>query len=311
MKEALQLCSLALNPSSPSPTASMVRISDGYCQSYGGTFCISVPVDIDIGACFSPKAVANFYRKERKAVSFKLHKNKLVLQEGKEKLSIPFLAVDEMVTLDVISKPRPIKFDTTHIKTCVDIIDPANSRIWAQGISFRYGMMEATNNSIVVSAITDFNDDIEFNLPVASAKALLKFKSPITHIATDQRAVKFIHKDGSSLTSLSICEQMIETKDFYRGEWTPLGLKPALAKDLLSIECEDLKFTDGIVIYSDGDVVGNIELGTNTDIAVSVGKENFDALIRLSSDIMLSDDLYRFQAVSATCRIISSTRGNK
>lgn len=308
MKEALTLCSLALNPSSPSPTSSMVRISDGFCQSYGGTFCISVPVDIDIGCCFSPKAVANFYRKGRKAVSFKLHRNKLVLQEGKEKLSIPFLPPDDMVTLDVISKPRPIALDMKCLKLCSDIIDPSHSKVSCQGVSFRIGMMESSNGRVVVSAVTDFDDNIEFNLPVASAKALLKFKSEIVAISTDQRAVKFHMKDGSSLTSLSITEQLVDTAQFYAGKWKPVNLKKGVAEDLQSIDCDSLIFFDGNISYIKELAEGELSQVCDKGFDVKAGKSEIDSILQISHEIALSEDNNRLQAFADNCRGICVTQ---
>lgn len=310
MKNALQLCSLALNPIAPSPTASMVRISDGFIESFGGTFAIRVPVHVEVGACFNPALAATFFRKERKLVAYTLAKNKLVFQEGKEKLSLPFLPPEEMVTLDVLSRPRKVKFDMTHLKTCADIVDPANSRMWAQGISFRAGMMEATNNALVVSAVTDFPDEFEFNLPQSSAKALLRFKSEVTGIAIDQQSVKFCFADGSSLTSLVICEQMIETAPFYRGEWTPLALEPETAKDLLSIACESVEFKGGTALYLDGHMQGEITGVASKVVAVHVGKPSLDTLLQISADLRLSDDGQRLMAVSASCRAIASTRAH-
>ncbi len=306
MKQELALCSLALNPQAPSPTATMVKLDDGFLTSYGGTFCIRVPMKVEVGACFSPTMVATFFRKERKAVSYTLNKKKLVLQEGKEKLTIPFLPAEEMPTLDVLSKPHKVTFDMTYLKIAADIVDPAHSKLCAQGVMFRYGMLEATNGRCLVGAKTGFHEDLEFNLPVASAKALLRFKSDIVGVAVDQGAVKFIFADGSSLTSLLICEELIETGPYYRGEWTPMKIKAEVAKDLLTIDCDTVIFFAGNATYVKGTAEGEISGACGKEFDIKVSKENLDVMLKVSADIRLSEDKSRFMAVSEKCRVIST-----
>jgi hypothetical protein len=261
---------------------------------------------IEIGACFNPTLAANFFRKDRKAVSYTLDKKKLVFKEGKEKLSVPCLPPEELVTLDVLASSTPCSILMEHFRSLVDVINPANSRVWAQGISFRYGMMEATNDSVIVSAVSGLPDDMEFNLPVDSAKALMRFKSAVVATACDNRAVKFLFADGSSLTSLTIVEQMIETARFYEGEWTPMALKDT--EDLLKLECDGIQFHDGNATYLQEKSKGVIEGACASSANVTVGKEPLDRLLRISSDIRVSKDGNRLMAVAENCRGICSTR---
>ena len=308
MKNALALCSLALNPVAPSPTASMVKLDDGFMVSYGGTFCVRVPMKVEVGACFNPGMVATFFRKERKAVSYTLNKKKLVLQEGKEKLTIPFLPPDEMPTLDVLSKPHKVTFDMSYLKIAADIVDPAHAKLCAQGVQFRYGMLEATNGRCLVGAKTGFDTDLEFNLPVASAKALLRFKSDVVGVAVDQGAVKFIFKDGSSLTSLLICEELIETGAYYKGDWTPLKLKAEVAKDLLSIDCDDVIFFGGNATYVKGNAEGELSSACGKEFDIKVSKEYLDVMLKVSADIRLSEEGGRLMAVGEKCRVVSAAK---
>lgn len=308
MKHELALCSLATNLLAPAPTASMVKLDDGHLVAYGGTFCIRTPMPVDVGACFNPALAATFFRKERKLVSYTLNKNKLVFQEGREKLSIPFLAPEEMPVLDVLSKPVKVKFDMTHLKHAADIVDPAHSKLCCQGIQFRYGMMEATNGRVLVAAITDFDDALEFNLPVASAKALLRFKSEVVGISTDPNAVKFHFKDGSSLTSLCLCEDLMDTSQFFEGDWNPLKLKAEVAKDLLSIACDSVIFFKGNITYVKDLSEGELSGAVGKEFDIKVAKDNLDTMLRVSADIRVSADGNRLMAVSDTCRVISSTQ---
>ena len=308
MKHALALCSIALNPQAPSPTARMVKLDDGFLTSYGGTFCVRVPMKVEVGACFSPSLVSTFFRKERKTVSYTLNKGKLVMKEGNEKISLPFLPPEEMPTIDCLSKPRKVKFDMTYLKIASDVVDPAHSKLCAQGVMFRYGMLEATNGRCVISAKTGFHEDLEFNLPVASAKALLRFKSEVAGIALDKGVVKFIFADGSSLTSLLVCEELIETSPYYRGEWKSLELNLEVAKDLLSIDCDTVVFFEGNAIYIKELADGVLSGACEKSFDIKLAKTTLDVMLRVSADIRLNEDEFRLMAVSENCRVIGTTR---
>lgn len=307
MKTALQLCSLALNPQAPSPTATMVKLDEGFLTAFGGTFCVRVPMKVEVGACFKPESAANFFRKDRKAVAYTLHKGKLVMQDGKEKISLPYLPPDEMPTIDVFDDDQKVTLDRTYLKLCVDVIDPTHSKIACQGVQFRYGMMEATNGRLIVSAETGLDDEIEFNLPVDAAKALLKFKADVASIAADSSAVKFNFADGSSLTSLIIAEELMETAPYYGGKWTPLNLKKSVVDDLLSIDCDSVIFFEGNTTYIKDLAEGVLEGTCAKGLDVKILKKNLDTLLRISPDIALSEDKARLQAFADRCRGISVT----
>lgn len=306
MKSSLALCSLALNPAAPSPTASMVRIADGRMEAFGGVFCISVPCKVDIGACFNPSLFSTFFRKERTKVAYTLKKGKLTAQEGKEKLTIPCLPPEDMVTIDVLGEPDPVELDLSFLKVAADIVDPAHYKPACQGVSFRNGMLEATDGKLLVSAITDLEAP-DFILPVDTAKALLKFKSPIIGINVweDGSMVKFYHKDGSTLTSLLIEGELPDTSQFYAGDWTPLKLKDAA--DFAKIDCERVIFENGNATYVQEKSRGVIEGVCNPAVAATLTKRSLDTLLRISDDLRVEKSLSRVMAVSEMCRGISTT----
>ena len=307
MKKELALCSLALNPQAPSPTASMVRVNEGRMESFGGTFCISIPVSVEVGCCFDPTVVSTFFRKERKLVSYTLHKKKLILQEGKEKLSVAFLLPEEMPILDVLAKPVAVEFDMTFLKVAADVVNPSHHKLSCQGVQFRQGMLFSGDGHIVVAAVTDFPDNLIFNLPVASAKALLRFNSKVVSIGLDSHAVKFYFADGSSLTSLLICEEFLNVNALFDGEWDSLKLTEDLAKDLLSISCDKVIFYKGNAIYTKGASEGQLTNCCEKTLDFIVNKTNLDTLLKVSSDIHINADNNRLMAVSDLCRVISVT----
>jgi len=288
----------------------MVKLEDGFMVAFGGTFCIRVPVEVDIKACFSPSKAAVFFRKPRKVVSYTLQKNKLVLKEGKEKLSIPYLDADEMATLDVLGQATPCELDMGLLKLCADVIDPESPRPWAQGVSFRNGVMESTNSVIIVSAVSGVDEDLEFNLPLETCKAIVKFTSPVTGVSSDGRMVKVFFADGSSLTSLCIAEQMIDTSNLFKDKWTDCGLVKNLADDLHAIQCEKFRFEDGCVTYIGDDmegVLGEVFIGKCSFL---ISKKNIDFATRVGQDIRLSSCGSRIMSVSENCRVIAATRVN-
>lgn len=285
----------------------MVRVSDGLLESFGGTFSIRVPFESEIGCCFNPALAAQFFRKDRKAVSYTLKDKKLRMKCGKETLSIRCLPPEDMVTLNVLAKTTPATLDTALLKHCVDVVDPAHSRLQCQGVSFRNGMAEASDGKAIVSFVTDFDEAFEFNLPVASAKAMLRFKAKVVGMAQDMQAVKFIFDDGSELVSRVIPEQLIETRPFYEGEWNSLNLHKGIVDEILSLDCDFITFKGGNLIYEIGDNKGTIEDAYKAkDLAVKLSKARTDVLLKISEDIRLEAHCSRVMAVSDMCRAIST-----
>lgn len=309
MKDALHTCSIALNPSSPQPTASMVKIERQTMIGYGGTFCIRVPVSYDIGCCFNPKAVMAFFRKERKKFSCTMKGGKLILQEGKEKVTTNCIAPEEMVTLDALSEPVECSLDKNLLKRCADAVDPAHSAYVLQGIAFRDGVMEATDAKLLVSAISGLPDDHpEFILPIDSAKALCRIKGDVVGVSKDVGAVKFLFDNGASLTSGIISGVFPQTSQFFEGEWEPLGLEKA-AEDLLKIDCDRVTFRDGSIFYVVLDTLGQVaaegELpsGCNPDLNGIISSRFLRHLLANSSDVRVSQNF--FQSFSDDCRVLA------
>jgi len=305
MKSALSLCSLALNPLAPSPTASMVKIEAGHMTSFGGTACVRVPVGVEVGACFSPSLFATFFRKDRSAVSYTLSKGKLVLKEGKEKLSIPFLPPEEMPTLDVLSKPVPCELNLEYLKLCADLVEPDHQKPECQGISFRNGMMEASNGHALVSAVSGVDEDFIFNLPVLSAKILLKLKSKVVSVALEKAAVKFNCEDGTSVCSMLIYDQLSDTARFYKNDWVNAGIKQSFASDAGKIECETFEFSGGGVKYSQEKSEGFIEDVCNKNCTMKIAKKGLTTLFKIGHDIRTSKDGCLAMSVGEEARAVS------
>jgi hypothetical protein len=290
MKEALEICTLAMNPLAPSPTAGMVKIEDGHMTAFGGTACVRVPVPVDVGACFNPTTFAGFFRKNREAVSYTLNKGKLTIKEGKEKLSLPFLPPEEMVTLDVLAKPVKATLRVAQLKLCCDVIQPDHFKPECQGVSFRDGSMESSDGRLLVSAQSGLPEELTFNLPLVSAKILLRIKSDVVAIAVEKAAVKFIFENGVTLCSVLIAAQLLDTSHFYDQTWTAVKLTEDFAKDAPKILAESFLFADGNVTYKQSASEGVIEGVCAKVCKLHVSKKTFDFLLKVGSDIRTSGD---------------------
>lgn len=309
MKEALATCTMALNPTSPQPTASMVKIERRMMMGYGGTFCIRVPVSYDIGCCFNPKAITAFFRKDRKKFSCTVKNGKLILQDGKEKVTTSCLPAEEMVTLDALSAPVECTLNRNLLKRCADAVDPAHAAVVLQGVVFRYGVAEATDAKLLVSALSGVPEDFpEFILPVESAKALCRMKGTVVGLAKDVGAVKFLFDDGSSLTSGIISGAFPETSQFFDGDWETLGIEDA-ADDLLKIDCDRIHFREGSIFYVVLDSLGHptaegeLPVNCNPNISAILHSRFAKHLLTTSSDVRVRDSY--FQAFSDDCRVIA------
>lgn len=309
MKSALTLCSLALNPAAPSPTASMVKVEDGFATAFGGLFCIRVPVEQALGCCFNPAAAKTFFRKARKQVAYTVKKNKLILQDGKEKLSIGCLPPEEMVTLDVIAKARPVSLSKQLVRYVADVVDPANPRAALHGVTFREGALIGTDNKIFVMADVEFPEDLTFTLHKDACVALSKMKGDIETVSTDGHAVKFGFSDGSSLTTLRLVEDIPEVVDaVFGGKWHKLPLTESVVEDLITIDCHTFRFKDGALSYWSEDKASVGELGVKVpaDLQAAIMQKGFSRILKNGGTISYADNQSRIRSVNENVCVVST-----
>ena len=285
----------------------MVKIENGMMVSFGGLFCIRVPVAVAANGCFNPTLALSFFRKERKKFSVTVKNGKILFQEGKERLTLPCLPPEEMPTIDVLSAPVPVDIDMTEVKRVADVVDPANaSTPAAQGLSFRSNLLTGASMSTIAAYYADFPDDFDFVVPKESIVALLKFPGKLTGIAVDRSMVKFCFDNGCSLTSLTIADRLPDSLyALFDGEWDDLSLSAEHAKDLVRLECESFVFRDGEVTYRLSDANASGELGINVGAALSgkITQKNLVTLLKLSHELSVGGQHGRLLAAirNATC----------
>jgi len=293
-----------MNANSPSPTATMIRVSDGYAEAFGGTFSIKVPIAVEIGCCFNPKSVINFFRKDRSVVSFKLHNKKLVLKEGKEQLSVSFLPPEDMEVIDNIEKPIPATLDMKLLKLATEIVDPENSQPFAKGVNFREGLMNATNNKVFFSGESGLPDNLNFTLCKTACVALTKFKSKVVAVIANKFTVKFIFKDGSSLCSKQQVCEFPDIDSLFAGKWIDFNLK----EDIADVECDHLEFLNGSVYYHTDASKGVLEEIVSPKINVSVYKKSFNFALMAGNKLSLSDNSLRVKSTGENCVVVCSVK---
>ena len=309
MKKLIDICRQATNPQAPAPTASMLRIYDGRLEAFGGTFCVSAPIDADVEAAFNPRMFESFFRRPRKGVTYTLTKTRLVVKAGKEKVSLPFLPAEEMAIIDVLAEPQEATLDKTHLRVLSNIVDPAASEMWRQGITFRYGAFEATCGYIVGSAVSGLPEGYEFNLPIDTVKVLLKIEEDVVGVALDDQAVKFYFESGLTVCSRIIPDLMPDVGPFFAGDWYPIDLK--VAADLRDIDFERVVFNEGTAVYIAEEGKGELSQALDPETPLfALSRNALDPLLRTADDLLLHESKTRVQVRTETCRIISSVNTN-
>lgn len=272
MEQALKLCSLALNPSSPSPTATMVAVTDGYMVSYGGQFCIRVPVSQDIGAAFNPKALATFFRKERTLPAYTIKFPKLTVSEGKERLTIHCLPAEDVVTIDNIETPTPCTVNLKNVKGAATLC-ATEGPIYSQGVTFRDGSVMATNNKVFFCGESGLDDET-FIIHKDAALALSQFKSDVVSLSKNNHTVKFIFKSGASLCAHILVEQIPDVGFLFDGE----RIDFSVSEDVWAVDCEDLEIRDGSAFYQTDNSIGELEGDVIGNVTFKIPKRYFDLL---------------------------------
>ena len=303
MKTQLALCSLALNPQAPSPTAQMVRISDGYMEAFGGVFGIRVPYTTEVGCCFSPTAIAPFFRKERGTIAFTLKGKKLVLTENNERLTVGCLPPEDLAIIDNLETPVPCTLNMKSLKVAAEVTN-LEGPTYAHGVIFENGSMSATNNKVFFCGQSGIPDDIAFAVGKEACVALTKFKSSVVAIAHNRHTVKFLFEDGTSLCARQLLCQFPDIGPLFAGEWKDFNL----TDDLAGIQCDHLAFLSGTAYYHNKDSVGMLEGILDTGIEVSVYKRSFDHLIKVGNKISLSEDGFKLKSVGDKCVVICSVK---
>lgn len=276
--------------------------------AFGGLFCIRVPVQQALGCAFNPAAVKTFFRKERKNVAYTVHKNKLVLKDGKETLRVGCVPAEDMVTLDVVAPVKAATLDLKLLKYISDVIDPANVRPWSHGVDYANGMLAATNNAVIIAAYVELPSGLAFNIHKDACAALAKFKSPVVGIASDSRATKFVFEDKSEFTVLNLSEKIPDFSSLFKRNWLPLGMSDDLVEDLMKIDCHSFLFNAGCIFYQNEDKssIGELQVKLAQQFTARTMKNTFGFILRNGGKISVDDSGTCLRSVNEDVCVITS-----
>jgi|TARA_R110002167_G_scaffold294935_4_gene499548 hypothetical protein len=289
MKTKIQLAMKACEPTSPAPTATMMKFNDGMMTTYGGTFCVQIPCDVDAECAISPDTLLTFFRKPRKQVVYSLNKGKLLIRQGREKVSIPCMANEEMPIIDVFRKERPVKSFVKQkaMKAMLECINPAEMRGCLQGMCLRGGLALATDGKVVLAMVSGLPKFVTCVVPVATLKFLSSLDEAVSGFATDESYIKFFFPSGMTVCSRTIsAADYPDVKALINAGGTPLDMHPDLLKELNGIKCGGITVTEKGIGYKseDGKSFGDIEMPTEGRFAFSVNKKRFDLMMSLTNN---------------------------
>ena len=281
MKQALALCSLALNPSSPSPTATSVKVEDGFMSSYGGLFTIRTPCKHEIGAVFNPRALSTFFRKPRTKIAYTLKFPKLTISDGNERLTIGCLKPEEMAVIDNIETPLPCSLNLKMLKIAAELC-AVEGKPYALGVTFREGMMMSTNNDVFFCGQSDLPEDFDFFIHKNSCVALTKFKGSVVAVSKNNHTVKFIFDDGSSLCSHTQDDRIPDVAMLFEGQWSDFKI----TEDILALDCDHIEVRQDNLYYYSERTHGKVDIGELENVVkgspalqFKVNKKHFNHLL--------------------------------
>jgi len=212
MKSALQLVKQALaGPLATTATSRMCKIQDSRIWAYGGTFCLSTPVQSPLECAFKPAAVEKFFALDRKEFTMTRHDSTLILKCGTAEDRVPVILADEVPTLQAIGQRWEITEQPVHLKE-IAALSNNNKDDWTQFAWLINGMLFALHNRSICLSVNAFHADIpKTGIPSASIQALASIKSPLVAVVRDQQSIQFEFKDGTWLASRYA---EMETHDF-------------------------------------------------------------------------------------------------
>ena len=282
----------SINPNSPSPMASMVKLQGGRLYAYGGTFCVSAPVDTEAEGVFKPSAMKMFFRKERLGVSYTVKDNKMVLKQGKEVSKINILPVEQMPVIDTFGEDYVTDFLPVKVlKVMSRAIDQECPVVAAQGAFLKGGKLFATNGRVMVAHKVDVPRSWECNIPLDTIKYLGTRSQKILSVCLDQNHLSFLLEDDIKVcTNLLDCEGYPCLDKIFKQKTYPIDLPKDVMKDLKSLECETVTLTETYVEYSDSETKGRISTVTESEpFSVGLFKSTLDVLLSFGDELELSE----------------------
>jgi len=297
IQKALRLCSMATNEASPNPLAHLVKCEDGRMVAYGGLFCISVPVAIEVGAAFNPGHLSNFFRTSRKAPAFSLKNGKLSVKEGRERLTIGMFPAEDLPVIDVLSAPQAVEVDMTYLRHALLFTQPDRDP-WAMGLTFRDDCVWASDRKSAYAAVLALGEEEPFALHRDAITALTKMPGVVTGFSRFARMVKFSFDDGCTLTTHEMTDLVPETvAGFFSRDFDNIGFDKAVAFEINKVRADHVYFQNGSLAYKlENQGEGAFDKAYSSPMNFSLDKTYLDRLLAVGHDLCVCEGVIQSAA---------------
>ena len=287
MKNIIQRVMKACNPTSPQASANMCKFQNGNLVAYGGTFCVQVPVPVDLDCAFKPQTLLAFYRKERDGASFTVKAGKMRVKHKRETVTIKCLPSEEMSIIDVLRNPTPTKWlPVGALKSLLECVDPAYHVASMQGVCLRDGKLVGTDGKVMLAIPIDIKS-VSCVLPVDTIKFLASCDEHVTGWSFDGANFKLWFEGG-----MTVCTRVISSDEFPDIEKV-MGQKSKafcisekVVDDLKNLKCDMIELTPkGVRYIADDESIGAIRAPVEGDYRFAVSKKNFDTIFKINKGV--------------------------
>lgn len=289
----------------------MVKIQGSRMWAYGGTFCLSVPMDSDLDVGFLPDAVLNFYSLERENEVITVQDGSLKIAAGKRSITVPCLPASRIPIIDVLGGQVEGEIHMENLQKAYAFHEPTCVDGNFFGVTLRGGAFWCGTHHSMFSGYSGLPDNVNLRIPPASVEALLTIKEPVTGIFRDHNAIRFDFEGGMRLTSRILPDmlpQAVERIFGEKGETTTFSEQAVL--EISKMPCHRWKLmAEHLTHHNEDEVCGGfIHEALEPDAPeVTVSHKPLNQLLALSRTVQITSRSMvvigeNFAAVVALCR---------
>lgn len=200
---------LAVKPALAGPqatalTSRLAKVQENRLWAYGGTFCLSVPLESSLECGFFPDPVLAFFSREREGATFTEQDGMLVMKHDRLEQRTAILPSQQIPVLQAVGQKVAILTQLNHLSVVASLCRN-NTADFTQGAWFNGGMIFAMHQRSLCFSTDGLPEGCpNFGLPSDTMLALSRIESPLTHFLWDQQCVQFEFEDGTWLASRTL-----------------------------------------------------------------------------------------------------------
>jgi hypothetical protein len=285
-----------------SPTSRMVKVQEGRCFAYGGTFCLSTPIQSSLDCGFLPDPVLAFFNREREGATFTEHNGRLLMRHEGMEVSTPVVPAQSIPVLRTLGVSVPVTEQIEHLNTIASLCRNMTED-WRQAAWFKDGSIYAMKGN-ALCFVTEGVTSEQFGLPAESVQALARIKLKLVNFVKDQQSVQFEFEDGTWLASRLV--DGLQPPDFTKVFDVPdaccrkIVFNPAVVAEVLAFklhgddngEAADMKWfgKDGVLTFEAPDnTSGTFENAYTAGGNFCIKGESFRTILALEpEDLVLT-----------------------